>query len=115
MAGIAGDGDAPLDLGAGDRDVIESALNEAVQLRGAVRGRQKVGVGPVVFEKFRAEFGKLKKLCLLGELLQGLARVGAKEDPTGALHRVRLFDKGLADDIVEAFIPALIDVAVLHE
>jgi len=58
---------------------------------------QEAGVGLVMGEQRRAVFRKLKKICLLGELLQGLARVGAEEDAARSLNRVGLFDKRLAD------------------
>ena len=104
---FAGDGNAPLDIGAGDGKIVEALAQEGDDFVAARFGLEKFGVRFVKFQQAAGEGRKLEEEVLFGDGLGGPAAIGAGIAGLGVI------DVEIVEDAVLAGVRAFIDVAVI--
>ena len=108
VLGVEGDGDAPLDRGAGDTGVLQALLDEGDHLILAALGLDELGVLLVQLEQAVGVLAGAEEVGFLVGVVDLAAAVGAL-----AVHQLAVGPETLAGLAVVAHILALIDVALL--
>ena len=108
VLGVEGDGDAPLDRGAGDAGVLQALLDEGDHLVLAALGLDELGVLLVQLEQAVGVLAGAEEVGFLVGVVDLAAAVGAL-----AVHQLAVGPEALAGFAVVAHILALIDVALL--
>ena len=108
VLGVEGDGDAPLDGGAGDAGVLQALLDEGDHLVLPALGLDELGVLLVELEQTVGVLAGLEEVGLLVGLVDLAAALGAL-----AVHQLAVGPEALAGLAVVADVLALVDVALL--
>ena len=108
VLGVEGDGDAPLDRGAGDAGVLQALLDEGDHLVLAALGLDELGVLLVQLEQAVGVLAGAEEVGFLVGVVDLAAAVGAL-----AVHQLAVGPEALAGLAVVAHILALVDVALL--
>ena len=101
-------GDAPLEAGAGDAEVLEAGFDEVVDHLVDAGGRLKEGAGLQELLHGFGILGKTEEIGLLLGVMDGAAAVRA-----AAVYKLALGPEALAGGAVLALVGALVDVAVV--
>ena len=110
VLGVEGDGDAPLDGGAGDAGVLQALLDEGDHLVLAALGLDELGVLLVELQQAVGVLAGLEEVGFLVGVVHLAAAVGAL-----AVHQLAVGPEALAGLAVVADVLALVDVALLVE
>ena len=110
VLGVEGDGDAPLDGGAGDAGILQALLDEGDHLVLPALGLDELGVLLVELEQTVGVLAGLEEVGLLVGLVDLAAALGAL-----AVHQLAVGPEALAGLAVVADVLALVDVALLVE
>ena len=114
MALIEGQGDAPVEGGTADGQVLQAAPDEGDHFVSAGLGADEVGILLIELEQGLLEFGKLEEPVLLaGCAADGTLAVGADEFALLVLFQVAFRVVGFLVHAVPALIGALIQIALL--
>ena len=104
---LAFERDAPFEGGAGDREVLQTAADEADDFIAARFGRDEIRVVFVVLQQLVGEGRELEEVVFFGDGFGGAAAIGAGVAGLGVV------DVEFVEDAVLAGVAAFVDVAVV--
>ena len=108
VLGVKGNGDAPLDRGAGNTGVLQALLDKGDHLVLPALGLDELGILLVVLQQAVGILAGLEEVSLLVGIIDLAAAVGAL-----AVHQLAVGPEALAGLAVVADVLALVDIALL--